>query len=80
MPDERSIKLESIAWATVDKYCMDNPKPKLDTRTKHRCKVWVNTQILNRVILEQVQNDFVLPLSERDKREMLDYAERTIDN
>lgn len=82
MPNERDILLEDVAWRSLDRYCMDNPKPRLSARTKQRCKLWIRARVQEHVSLEDLAAtpDYIFPINDSRGGEMLDYARRTLDD
>jgi len=74
----RSQILETLAWNVLDKYVRDNPKPRMSARFRHRCKLWLIQYISEHIGLEGIALDFVTPLEQNRIDQMLDYAQRTL--
>jgi hypothetical protein len=70
--------LEILAWNTLDKYIRDNPKPRMSARFRHRCKLWLIQYISEHVALEGLAHDYITPLDQHRTDQMLDYAQRTL--
>lgn len=81
MPSERDQLIEKLAWRSLDRFCMDNPKPRLSPRTKHRCKLWLRERVSGNIDLDGPNMDTIyFPIDEHSKIAMLDYARRTLDD
>lgn len=60
---------------------MDNPKPRMSVREKHRAKLWFRERINSRIALSEVDMEtFYYPLGGMEMVEMRRYVERTIDD
>lgn len=82
MPSEEDILLENTAWRSLDKYCLDNPKPRLSARTRQRCKLWIRSRIGESIGIRELQKtpDWYFIINDDRGEQMLEYARRTLDD
>ncbi len=80
MPSVQEQALEMIAWRSVDEYIKGHPKPRLSAKTKHRCKLWVRQHISSGLLREVNINTYFYPIDDYYGEEMLNYAQRTLDD
>ena len=75
----RNILTESVAWATLDQYIRNNPKPRMLPRARHRAKMWLTDFIGSNIILDGHNPKEAIQLRKRDIEQMLLYTQRYID-
>lgn len=82
MPSQNDQLLENAAWRSLDRYCVDNPKPRLSARTKQRCKLWIRARIGEVVPTSELRAipDYVFPINDDRGQDMLEYARRTLED
>lgn len=75
----RNLIVESVAWATLDQYIRDNPKPRMLPRARHRAKLFLIDLINGNFLTDMLVAKEPVSISNGDIKRMLAFTKRDID-